>query len=165
MLTFVAYVAGLLGLACDFVNPFVGVFGVIFKGVLLFVMGMALINGQLRVRALARTGEGSYHRTLEERGVMVEKDARRLTDGVVRSVVVMIRVICVLLVLCSTVLSGMLCLMVATYPKEISLAPVFSADVSLGPALFVASLVLAVVSAVLFWKVASGMKRAVTSLR
>lgn len=55
----------------------------------------------------------------------------------------------VLLVVCSTALSGMLYLMVASYPKEISLAPVALVGKPLGPALFAASLVLAVVCAVL----------------
>ena len=165
MLTFVAYTAGLLSLACDFVNPFVGVFGCLFKGVLLFVLGMGLINANLRVRALSNEGEGSLYQSFGEKGVMAEEDARRLSVGVVGSVVVLIRVVVVLLVACSTVLNGLLYFMVARYPKELSLSPVDFAGKPWGPALFVAGLSLAVVSAVLFWKVAAGIKRAVTERR
>lgn len=165
MRTFAAYAAGLLSLACDFVNPFVGVFGCLFKGVLLFVLGMGLINANLRVRALSNGGEGGLYQSFEEKGIMAEEDARRLSAGVVRSVVVLIRVVAVLLVACSMVLNGLLYLMVVGYPKELSLSPVDIVGKPWGPVLFLAGLTLAIVSSVLFWKVATGINRAVSELR
>lgn len=165
MRTFAAYAAGLLSLACDFVNPFVGVFGCGFKGILLFVLGMALINANLRVRVLSNEGESDLYRSLEQRGAMADVDVRRLSAGVVRSAVILIRVVTVLLVACSTVLNGLLYLMVVGYPKELSLSPVDIVGKPWGLALLAAGLVLAVISAVLFWRVAGGIKRAVAESR
>lgn len=126
---------------------------------------MGLINANLRVHILKRAGEGSYHQSLERRGIMAEGDARRLSTGVALSAVVLIRVAAVLLVACSTVLNGLLHLMVIGYPKELSLSPVAFVGKPWGPALLAASLVLAVVSAAQFWGIATGVKRAVTELR
>ena len=160
-MTLVAYIFALLSLACDVVNPYVGVFGALFKAILLFVIGMALINAHVRLKALSDTSPGNYYQSLEARGLMRERTGRGISDGVLKGMVVMIRVVAVLLVAVSTVLNGLLYVLVVTYPKEISLAPFVSVGKTAGLVLLAVGFVLSVASAVCFWKVATRMRRIV----
>ncbi|MBW3087592.1 hypothetical protein KIH77_02400 [Bifidobacterium sp. 82T24] len=158
-MAFVAYILALLSIACDFVNPFVGVFGTLFKGIMLFFTSVALFNAWVRRNALADTRRGNYYQSLEAHGIMHERTGRMLSDAVLNSMIAMIRIGAVLFVACATLLNGFLCLMVVRYPKELSLAPFVSLGKGMGPLLLVAGFALSVAAAVLFWKMATRMRR------
>lgn len=165
MLTITAYALGIASLACDFLNPYVGVFGVFFKAFLLFFAGVALINANLRVRELAKSAPPNLYNALEARGIMNEQTSRSLSSGTAKGVVALIRVAAVLIIACSTLLNGLLSFMVVTYPTDLSLAPIISLGKGAGPALFAVSLATAVASAALLWKKATSIKRRLASPR
>ena len=52
---FIAYALGTLSLVCNFFDPYSGIFGALFKFVVLFITGTSLINVYARKDTLANT--------------------------------------------------------------------------------------------------------------
>lgn len=58
---FIAYAPGTLSLVCDLFDPYSGIFGALFKFVVLFITGTSLINVYARKDTLANTSEHNYY--------------------------------------------------------------------------------------------------------
>ncbi|WP_232781734.1 hypothetical protein [Bifidobacterium breve] len=61
MTIFIAYAPGTLSLVCDLFDPYSGIFGALFKFVVLFITGTSLINVYARKDTLANTSEHNYY--------------------------------------------------------------------------------------------------------
>lgn len=58
---FIAYAPGTLSLVSDLFDPYSGIFGALFKFVVLFITGTSLINVYARKDTLANTSEHNYY--------------------------------------------------------------------------------------------------------
>lgn len=74
---FIAYALGTLSLVCNFFDPYSGIFGALFKFVVLFITGTSLINVYARKDTLANTSEHNYYSYLESHGIMRNRPAAR----------------------------------------------------------------------------------------
>lgn len=82
---FIAYALGTLSPVCDFFDPYSGIFGVLFKFVVLFITDTSLINVYARKDTLANTSEHNYYSYLESHGIMKEQTGRAASLVVYKS--------------------------------------------------------------------------------
>ena len=115
---FIAYTLGTLSLVCDFFDPYSGIFGALFKFVVLFITGTSLINVYARKDTLANTSEHNYYSYLESHGIMKEQTSRAASLAVYKSMLGLVRLCSALTVACSIGLNGTLTLMVVIYPTD-----------------------------------------------
>lgn len=105
---FIAYALGTLSLVCNFFDPYSGIFGALFKFVVLFITGTSLINVYARKDTLANTSEHNYYSYLESHGIMKEQTGRAASLAVYKSLLGLVRLCSALNVACSVGLNGML---------------------------------------------------------
>lgn len=161
----IAYLLGLLSLVCDFFDPYSGIFGALFKFIVLFITGTSLINVYARKDTLANTSEHNYYSYFESHGIMKEQTGRAASLAVYKSMLGLIRLSSALNVASSIGLNGMLILLIVKYPtKGLSLSPVaFPGNRVVGVVLLIVGLATSIASAVFFWKAASQLSRSVTA--
>lgn len=161
---FIAYAPGTLSLVCDLFDPYSGIFGALFKFVVLFITGTSLINVYARKDTLANTSEHNYYSYLESHGIMKEQTGRAASLAVYKSLLGLVRLCSALNVACSVGLNSMLTLMLVIYPTDISLSPAnFPGNKVVGIFLLIVGLATSIASAIYFWKAASQLSRSVTA--